>query len=285
MVCFSLGGNDYCFPLGHIHSIMAPVIKLNKIPIHEAHWYESEEQAKVYADRQHSRWGGHVSPYSVLVAAIGNHWVMEPDCFEAVKKMADYHARKTKAHVCFYEVPDMCKEPYDALGIMRNMAMFRAIDEGFEYLCYVDNDIEPPQETLHKLMGHQMEVMAPRIEFADGNTYGLEMPSSPPNMGIGTCVNVVLSMLLFRTAALLKWRDCGFWENPIGADEAYHFTKLNKVLFFDSNVTVKIHRPPHFPLYNSVERTLADLDKTSLAVKDGQPKNVIEKDLWTPPKR
>ena len=257
-----------------------------KIPIHEAHWYESEAQAKVYADRQRtSRWGGHVSPYSVLVAAIGNHWVQEPDCFEAVRKMADYHARETGAHVCFYEEPDKCKNPYDALGTMRNDALMRAVDEGFEYLCYVDNDIEPPEDTLHRLVAHQFPVMVPRLEFADGQTYGLEMPTTEKDKGIGTAVTVVLSMILFRTASLARWRDTGFWDDAIGADEQHHWRRWNNLVFFDSNVTIKVHRPPHFPLNNSIGRTLEDLDKTSLASKNGTPANVLErKKIWTPHK-
>lgn len=249
-----------------------------KVPLYENHWFGSEDEAKDYMSRRNSRWGYHISPYSVLVAAIGNHWVKEPaDCFEAVKAMCDYHAKQTHGAVCLYEVPDMCLQPYDGLGIMRNMAMFRAIDEGYEYLCYVDNDIEPPEYALHRLIRHQFEVIAPRIEFADGNTYGLDMPTTERDKGLGTCVNVVLSMLVFRTSALIPYRHTGFWENPIGADEAYHFTKLNKVLFFDSNVTVKIHRPPHFPLNNSVRRTLEDLDKTSLARTDAS-----RKEIWIP---
>ena len=253
-----------------------------KVPIYENHWFGSQDEADTYMARRNSRWGYHISPFSVLVAAIGNHWVKEPvDCFEAVKAMTAYHARQTKAAVCFYEVPDMCKEPYDALGIMRNLAMFRALNEGYEYLCYVDNDIEPPENTLHQLIAHQFEVIAPRIEFADGNFYGLEMPGTEPNKGLGTCVNVVLSMLVFRTAALSPWYRTGFWENPIGADEAYHFTKLNKVLFFDSNVTVRIHRPPHFPLNDILARSIADLDKTSQAHTDRKKPNNV-KELWTP---
>ena len=241
-----------------------------KVPIHERHWFPSEQDADLYKVRQSSRWGGHVAPFSVLVAAMGNHWVQEPDCMAAVEAMAKHHADHGY-RVCFFEVQDMCKEPYDALGIMRNKALFRAIDEGFEYLCYVDNDVDPPAEALSQLVAHQFDVMAPRIQFWNGETYGLEMPQTPPNQGLGTCVNVVLSMLLFRTAALLPWRQAGFWENPIGADESYHFQKLNKVLFFDSNVTVKVHRPPHFPLNNAVGRTLQDLDRTSLAKKLWMP--------------
>ena len=250
---------------------------VGKIPIHERHWFGSEPDAGLYKARQSTRWGGHVAPYSVLVAAMGNHWVTEPDCRVAVEAMAGYHA-KQGYRVCFYEIQDMCKEPYDALGIMRNKALFRAVDEGFEYLCYVDNDVEPPEDALNNLVTHQFDVIAPRIEFWNGEAYGLEMPTTAPGMGLGTCVNVVLSMLLFRTASLIPWRASGFWENPVGADESYHFQKLNKVLFFDSNVTVKIWRPPHFPLNDSVERTLADLDSASLA----HDKNGRRMKVWTP---
>ena len=178
-----------------------------KISLHEQHWFTSEPDADLYKARQKTRWGGHVSPYSVLVAAMGNHWVRQPevDCYVAVHRMAKFHADQGY-RVCFYEVQDMCKEPYDALGIMRNKAMFRAIDEGFEYLCYVDNDIEPPENALNALITHEFDVMAPRIEFWNGEHYGLAMPRTPPNIGIGTCVNVVLSMLVIRTAALLHWR-------------------------------------------------------------------------------
>ena len=249
------------------------------VALHEQHWFGSEPDAELYKARQKSRWAGHVAPYSVLVAAMGNHWVQEPvDCQAAVQATAKHHADHGY-RVCLYEVQDMCLQPYDALGIMRNKAMFRAIDEGFEYLCYVDNDVEPPPDALYKLVSHQMEVMAPRIEFWNGEDYGLDMPKTQRDVGLGTCVNVVLSMLVFRTAALLPWRSAGFWENPVGADESYHFQKLNKVLFFDTGMTVKVWRPPHFPLNDAVGRTLSELDRASLArVRDGS----WEGPLWTP---
>ncbi len=45
-----------------------------------------------------------------------------------------------------------------------------------------------------------------------------------------------------------------FWEDEIGAHEAYHFSKLydwtGVMPFLDTDVTVEIVKPPHFPLDN-----------------------------------
>ena len=43
----------------------------------ESHWFTSKADADLYKERQKMRWGGHVSPYSVLEAAMGDNWVTE----------------------------------------------------------------------------------------------------------------------------------------------------------------------------------------------------------------
>ncbi len=211
--------------------------------------FETETQKNVYDERLHTGGARHIAPYSVLIACMGNHW--EPGCREAVWDMYQ-ETFKAGYLPTFYEQKDMCYEPFDAIGSMRNAAYHKAVSEGHEYLCYVDNDIQPPPDALVNLMRSHLPIVAPALRFADGETYGLASATAEGEMA-AMVHSVVLSMLVFRTAI---FRPLGgeFWENARGADEAYHFEKLDMLTghrpFLFPSVQVKVIKPPHFPLDN-----------------------------------
>mgnify|MGYP001610294187 CR=1 FL=1 len=215
----------------------------------------------------------HVAPFSVLIAAIGPHW--EPGCFEAVELMAETYW-KQGYQVALYEEADLCYQPYDALGSMRNRALRRALEEGWEYLLYVDNDVLPKPDVLgHMVHAHGPgfpPVVAPILEYTSGKTWETVMVTKMErDKGIAMVSSVLLSMVLVRTRCFLPWVFSGFWEDAIGTTEDFHWEKLAQGTdihpWVDTDVVVKVLKDPHFPL----EPGKRPRDK----VKEGNP-------LWVP---
>jgi len=208
----------------------------------------TQQQAEANDERMDRGITTHVSPGSTLIAAMGDHW--KPQCFEAVKQMA-YHTWEAGCEVCFYEEPDRCYNPFDAIGSMRNMAYWRAIREGWEYLLYVDNDVMPPPDALEKLLARRLPIIAPILRYLNDEDHGISQARMEFGNGLVMVGSCLLSFLLIRTSVFLPWATSPFWGNEIGDDEAYHFAKLDMIghrPFIDTNVVVEVKSPPHFPL-------------------------------------
>lgn len=204
-------------------------------------------------DRVGLGWPNHVAPWSCLVASIGNRW--EPGCFEAVTAMCDYTSkilgRLNPVVVEMYEENQRCFFPYDGLGVMRDAAMFRALSEGWEYLCYVDNDVKPPQDALWRLMQRRMPWVQPLIGYSDGKNHDIKAADIEPGQGLALISSTVISMVVVKTSVFLPFALSGFWQNPLGADEGYHMAKLGMTgiqPFIDSDVLVEVTKPPTYPL-------------------------------------
>lgn len=189
----------------------------------------------------------HIRPHSVLVAAMGNHW--RQGSWQRVVDMVDY-TQNQGVYAALHEIQDRCFNPYDALGTMRNEAILTAVGEGFEYLCYLDNDVQPEPDTLIKLLTWNVPVIAPFIA-EPGTGKGLHGPELKVNTGLQRAKWSVLSMLLFHTAT---FRATGpqFWRDAIGADEGWHFQQLQHwygvPLFIDTNTTLVVGGRPLYPL-------------------------------------
>lgn len=211
-------------------------------------WCESEHASDAFKRRLDMGRRTHISPGSTLVAAIGNHW--QPGCYDAVRAMLDYTYNEGGYTVHLWEVPDRCHQPFDAMGTMRNEACAKAVDEGWEYLLMVDNDVKPPKDALVKLLEQPVPILMPITVYEDGNDYGMTMPHMPRDKGLVMVTSAVLSFVLFDGSIVRQM--LGFWENPLGADELYHFSKLYAMTghrpFVDTGVVVPCAKGPHFPL-------------------------------------
>ena len=216
---------------------------------HIRHIASAESIKDFYDERIQKALPTHVSPGSTLIAAIGQHW--HPGCLEAVTKMAKATAN-AGYDICFYEEHDRCYNKFDAIGLMRNMAYMKAIREGWEYLLYVENDVQPKPDALIHLLKHpELPVVSPIIRYADGDPHGQTLPSFEDNTGIFMITSCVTTFLLFQTVVFLPWALGGFWESVIGADELYYFTKLAQTgirPFVDTSEEVKAVQGPHYPL-------------------------------------
>lgn len=188
----------------------------------------------------------HIRPNSVLVAAMGNHW--RGPAWNKVIDMVDY-TQGQGVYCAMSEIQDRCFQPYDALGTMRNEAILQALGEGFQYICYIDNDVQPEQDCLIKLLNWGMPITAPYI-VEPGTGKGMFGPDLKPATGLQRAKWCVLSMLLFQTSI---FRQIGpeFWRDAIGADEGYHFQKLayyGYPLFIDTGLQLVVGGRPLYPL-------------------------------------
>lgn len=219
----------------------------------EMRWYlddpSGQRTRELVEDRERKALLKHVAPGSVLIGAMGNYW--QPGCFEAVEAMAQYHADHGFL-VGLYFQPDLCFEPYDSLGTMRNTIYRKALMEGWEWLCYVDNDVQPPPDALGRLMNHHLPVVGPRVEYPGGaelQTVGASRLT--PNQGLAMVGSIILSFVLFKTNVFAPFLVTDFWSDAIGAAERYHFDRLAAMgipIMVDTNVTVKVTKQPTFPL-------------------------------------
>lgn len=249
--------------------------------LREKLWLNSQSAKDLRDARMALALPRHISPFSTFVAAIGNHW--HPGCYEAVEAMCQYAWQQTGAEVALSEQADRCYQPYDGLGTMRNQAYMRAIREGYEFILYVDNDVQPEQDSLLRLLHRFVPVVSALVIFADGEDHGLSMPKMERGQGLALVSDVVLSMVLFQTAVFFPWATTPFWQDALGADEEYHFQRLSMAghrPFVDTDVVVTVVSPPHYPLDRSVGRTVADL--AGFGRPQGQATPGWEPSLWRP---
>jgi len=213
----------------------------------EKRWFETESAKALYDQRIAMGWAKHLRPFSTLIAGIGDHW--KRGCKEAVTAMAE-HTYKQGIEVCLWEVPDRCYQRYDAIGTMRNEVYLKAMREGWEFLLYCDNDVKPPADALFKLLLRYVPIISPIITYIEGAKSGTAMPHLKRNQGLAMVTSFVLSFFLCKTAVFYPYLG-GFWENPLGADEEYHFEKLSVIghrPFVDTDVIVPCVESPHYPL-------------------------------------
>lgn len=232
---------------------IAEIAQKTVYPPTPKHQYISIRSYATEAERQlamqkNTRQYAHVRPNSTLVCPMANHWA--PNSWEKVMHMVEF---TTSKGICvgLQEIQDRCFNPYDALGTMRNEAIMLAICEGFEYLCYLDNDVQPQPDTLWRLLACDMPIVAPLVlEPLTGKQ--LSGPPVQPNSGLHPGKWSVLSMLLFKTAVFQAFSDPGhFWADAIGADEGIHFMKLatkGHRVYIDTNTQLEVRSEPWYPL-------------------------------------
>ncbi len=177
---------------------------------------------------------------------MGSHWASQ-----SWAKVADMVAFTNKAGVyCgLVEIMDRCFNPLDAMGTMRNEAIMTAKNAGYEYLCYVDNDVLPEPDALVKLLARQVPIIVPFIP-EPGTGKKLHGPERNPNTGLWPMKWSVLSMMVFWTN-VFNSVGTRFWADAIGADEGFHFHDLwtnGHRLYMDTDVQVITVSKPNYPL-------------------------------------
>ena len=242
---------------------------------HHIRYHAGDKERDMCVWRQDFSWA-HCRPNSVLITAMGYHW--KPGCWQRVMDMVHY-TNSQGYFVAFEELMDRCFQPYDALGAMRNEAIFRG-QQGYEWLLYIDNDILPQPDTLVRLIERDESIIAPYI-LEPGTNKPLHGPIRSPYSGLQKIRWCVLSMLLFRTSVFNCTSD-EFWNSAMGADEGYHFQKLWRYGHrprLDTDLMVSVASTPTYPLAtNRMEKQNADAfwgkrKDWLLAVPDRRPVN------------
>ena len=236
-------------PLGPAAMVAQPAEALDARYGYRAIRYNFNEREKNVLEQRTATHWPHSRPNSVMVCAMGNHWA--PGSWQRVQEMVQY-TNEFGYYVSFEEVMDRCKEPNDALGAMRNEAIFKAM-QGFEYLCYIDTDVMPEKETLVRLLHRQMPVTAPMVH-EPGTGKPLHGPG--PEAGVVAYSGLkpmrwfVLSMMLWHTG-IFRATGPEFWNDSIGADEGYHFQKLwawGYRPYMDTDIQLQVANRPTYPL-------------------------------------
>ena len=213
--------------------------------------FNTNQFEKQWADERQAKGWMHVRPFSVYVAAIGNHW--KPKSWAKVIDMVQY-VNEHGMYAVFEEIQDRCQEPYDALGVMRNETILRADYGGFEFVVNVDNDILPAPDTLFKMLRRmwrdQKTVMAPLVT-EPGTGRPLHGPPAEAYSGTQPVRWNVLSFICFRTSIFRSYPSGGFWHDPRGADEGFHYQKLyasGHLPFIDTESILEVQQAPTYPL-------------------------------------
>jgi hypothetical protein len=207
--------------------------------------YSQSEGEKMVQEKRSGDFWSHARPNSILVCGMANHW--KPGSWEKVMDMVQY-TNDQGLYVAFEEVMDRCFNPYDSLGAMRNECIMKAL-QGYEYLLYVDNDVQPEKETLLRLVNRQLPLVSPMV-FEPATGKPLHGPEQKPYTGLQPVRWNVLTMMLWHTGI---FRSTGpeFWNDSIGADEGYHFQKLWGYGFrpyMDTDIVLKVFDNPTYPL-------------------------------------
>lgn len=219
-------------------------------PTDRRYGYRNVRYVSSPGDRKLSQWRTentwlHQRPFSVLIAAMGNHW--RAGSWQKVLDMAQF-ANDQGFSVAIEELMDRCFQPYDAIGAMRNEAIMKA-QQGYEFLLYVDNDVLPPPDMLVRLLSWDVPIVAPLV-LEPGSGKPLHGPWRRPNSGLQATRWCVLSMLLFKTT-VFNATGPEFWNDSIGADEGYHFQKLwhyGHRPYLDTNQLLEVADIPTYPL-------------------------------------
>lgn len=211
----------------------------------EVRYHTNERERQLMEKRGEQTWH-HCRPWSVLIAAMGYHW--KPGSWQAVTDMM-HHTQEQGFYVSMVEIMDRCKEPYDALGAMRNEAIVKA-KQGYEWILYVDNDVLPSKDTLLRLLKWDIPIIVPYVR-EPGTNKPLHGPWRQEGTGLQPVRWAVLSMLLMKTSIFNIWPGGEFWNNAIGADEGYHYQKLWDVghrPWIDTDISLPVYSPPTYPL-------------------------------------
>jgi hypothetical protein len=187
----------------------------------------------------------HSQPGSTYVAVIGAMY--DPGVWEKLVNMTMYTTQQGLK--CWMEEIWPARAsviPMVDVAGMRDLAVRRALDGGFEFVLLVDSDTLPEMDLLLKLLAHEAPIVAPFIA-EPGVSRMLGDPPLQLNTGLQRARWICASFTLFRTSVFncpgvsFKAGDIGddlFWRN------LWHFGHRPYV---DTNESLKLTRGPGRP--------------------------------------
>ena len=189
------------------------------------------------------------SPISCLISAIGQHFR------EGVREAlvaAGAEAVSQGYRIGFQVVRDVCIRPFEGLGAMRNMAILQALEERWDYVLLIDNDIlMEDSSVLWRLLGWHRMALTPLLDQSRVHSDGLwERVASPmyrPFQGLQQLDWVQTGCLLLHRSALELVGPRFFSDPLIVREEEYLFRQLRLHgirLWQDTDALVKMLESP-----------------------------------------
>lgn len=203
--------------------------------------FRTKEEQALHQKRR----GGwpHVTPGSVYIAAIGRRW--EPGCWQRVVDMKEF--TNSQGIMCWLEEqPDSHSTfPEADVSGMRDEGIYKGLDGGFEWICFVDNDVEVPPDFLCRFTRYGLPIVAPTI--LDNKT-GIPVcgPIYKLGQGLVPMQWVSLSLLLVKAAIF----NCPGTRFSNVSTEGRFFQNLwhyGHQPWMDTDVEVKTTRGPTRP--------------------------------------
>jgi len=157
--------------------------------------FSSREERALYEKQVAYGWPNS-QPNSVYIACVGQMWAT--GSWEAVTKMME--ATQEAGFNCWRQETSDPKIhiPYTDIESMRDSGAVEAMRLGFDYLCWIDNDIHPEPDLLLRLMASEKPVIVP---FINGPA-NISSPKYIFGQGVQPIKWAVLSMLLIKTTVL-----------------------------------------------------------------------------------
>jgi hypothetical protein len=213
-----------------------------KNPADSSHVFENKTIAERYYTQEENG-NPHFNPGSVLVATIGTDF--PGNCKELIHAMILY-TREAGYSVKYQEMQVYHNTfPQPAHASTRNHAINSGRIGGSDYICFVDTDVIPEEDTLVKLLKHEVSVIGPYvIDPEDGTLLG--GPQREKDSGIHLQKWVAQCFLLIKTGVFHNT------EIHFASDEAedifsqrIHLYGLTQ--YVDSGIKLKLASPPGRP--------------------------------------
>ena len=196
---------------------------------------------------------------SVMVTTIGNHY--DEGVWWRLQNMLRY-TEKQGYLTALEELDDMSMMPTDAIGIMRGAASKLALDAGFDWCLMVDTDVLVEEDTLVRLLEHDIPVVFPFLNILTDVLPGAPI-SSPrllqSGMGLQPVRWAAMSCMLFNTK-VFNCLDHYAWH---GHDA--HFSQsldhYGHRIFVDTDAVVDVTRGPSRHAGKDWDTMMADMKR------------------------
>jgi len=126
---------------------------------------------------------------------------------------------------------------------MRDLAVKRALDGGFEYVCLIDGDTLPEMDTLMRLLAHEAPMVGPYMVEPESEMM-LGGPLMEPNQGLKKVQWICASLMLFKTS-VFNCPGVSFKDGDVGDEQFFrNFWHYGHQPYIDTDTVVPLTKGP-----------------------------------------
>lgn len=190
----------------------------------------------------------------LLVASIGAQY--KPGVSEALDKALEYF-RNGGGIATVIKILNMCIISHMGLEAMRNMAVMKAREARFDFVCLFEDDVLLEEDTLTRLVKtmvkHKLLILSPWIDqselvpSAQKEVHRLAFPNWSAGQGLKPVDWAVRSMVMFDCHVFDLLGEEPFTDIPIYGIEEYHglrFQRKGVQWWMDTDLAVKLLQYP-----------------------------------------